>query len=417
MKDENNASLLGRKVSRRSALTLAGAFGAGMALGGGGALSARELATGDQTEGFYGEHQAGISTPQQDRLHFASLDLTVSKAAEVRDLMRAWSEAAAKMCAGEPVGGENNDAFVPPEDTGEAQDLTAGRLTITFGFGPTLFEKDGDDRFGFASRKPAALQEIPELPGDNLDPDLSGGDLCVQACADDPQVAFHAVRNLARIGRGAAVIRWSQLGFGRTSSTSSAQKTPRNLMGFKDGTNNIRAEDEEAMNRYVWVREGPDWMRGGTYLVARRIRMLIEIWDRSPLLEQEQTIGRHRASGAPLGKEDEYDSVDLKAIGPDGLPMIPVDSHIRLARKDPNEKILRRGYSFTDGMDSKTGQLDAGLFFISFQRDPQKQFVPLQRRLGQMDRLTEYIQHTGSAVFACPPGIKSGGFVGEALLV
>jgi deferrochelatase/peroxidase EfeB len=417
MKDENNASLLGRKVSRRSALTLAGAFGAGMALGGGGTLSARELATGDQTEGFYGEHQAGISTPQQDRLYFASFDLAISKAAEVRDLMRAWSEAAAKMCAGEPVGGENNDAFVPPEDTGEAQDLTAGRLTITFGFGPTLFEKDGDDRFGFASRKPAALQKIPDLPGDNLDPDLSGGDLCVQACADDPQVAFHAVRNLARIGRGAAVIRWSQLGFGRTSSTSSAQKTPRNLMGFKDGTNNIRAEDEEAMNRYVWVREGPDWMRGGTYLVARRIRMLIEIWDRSPLLEQEQTIGRHRASGAPLGKEDEYDSVDLKAKGPDGLPMIPVDSHIRLARKDPNERILRRGYSFTDGMDSKTGQLDAGLFFISFQRDPQKQFVPLQRRLGQMDRLTEYIRHTGSAVFACPPGIKSGGFVGEALLV
>jgi deferrochelatase/peroxidase EfeB len=417
MKDENNASLLGRKVSRRSALTLAGAFGAGMALGGGGTLSARELATGDQTEGFYGEHQAGISTPQQDRLYFASFDLAISKAAEVRDLMRAWSEAAAKMCAGEPVGGENNDAFVPPEDTGEAQDLTAGRLTITFGFGPTLFEKDGDDRFGFASRKPAALQKIPDLPGDNLDPDLSGGDLCVQACADDPQVAFHAVRNLARIGRGAAVIRWSQLGFGRTSSTSSAQKTPRNLMGFKDGTNNIRAEDEEAMNRYVWVREGPDWMRGGTYLVARRIRMLIEIWDRSPLLDQEQTIGRHRASGAPLGKEDEYDSVDLKAKGPDGLPMIPVDSHIRLARKDPNERILRRGYSFTDGMDSKTGQLDAGLFFISFQRDPQKQFVPLQRRLGQMDRLTEYIRHTGSAVFACPPGIKSGGFVGEGLLV
>ena len=259
------------------------------------------------------------------------------------------------------------------------------------------------------------LQPIPDLPGDNLDPDLSGGDLCVQACADDPQIAFHAVRNLARIGRGAAVIRWSQLGFGRTSSTSSAQKTPRNLMGFKDGTNNIHAEDEEAMDRYVWVREGPDWMRGGTYLVARRIRMLIEIWDRSPLLEQEQTIGRHRASGAPLGKEDEFDRVDLKAKGPDGLPLTPADSHVRLARKNPHERMLRRGYSFTDGMDSKTGQLDAGLFFISFQRDPGKQFVPLQRRLGQNDRLTEYIQHTSSAVFACPPGVRRGGYVGEEL--
>ena len=378
-------------------------------------MSAKELADPSQTVEFFGEHQAGIATPQQDRLHFASFDLNASEADEVRDLMRAWTEAAARMSAGKPVGGENSDAFVPPEDTGEAQDLTAGRLTVTLGFGPTLFEKNGEDRFGFAYRKPAPLQPIPDLPGDNLDPDLSGGDLCVQACADDPQVAFHAVRNLARIGRGAAVIRWSQLGFGRTSSTSSAQKTPRNLMGFKDGTNNIRAEDEEAMDRYVWVGEGPEWMLGGTYLVARRIRMLIEIWDRSPLLEQEQTIGRHRASGAPLGKKDEFDPVDLKAKGPDGLPMIPTDSHVRLARKNPDERILRRGYSFTDGMDSKTGQLDAGLFFISFQRDPQKQFVPLQRRLGQMDRLTEYIQHTGSAVFACPPGVGRSGYVGEAL--
>jgi deferrochelatase/peroxidase EfeB len=386
-----------------------------MALGTGGTLSARELADSSQTVEFYGEHQAGIATPQQDRLHFASFDLTVSNASEIRDLMRAWSEAAAKMCAGKLVGGENDNAFVPPEDTGEAQDLTAGHLTITFGWGPTLFEKDGEDRFGLASRRPVALQPIPDLPGDNLDPDLSGGDLCVQACADDPQVAFHAVRNLARIGRGSAVIRWSQLCFGRTSSTSSAQKTPRNLMGFKDGTNNIRAEDEEAMDNYVWVREGPDWMRGGTYLVARRIRMLIEIWDRSPLLEQEQTIGRHRASGAPLGKEDEFDPVDLKAKGPDGLPAIPMDSHVRLARQDPNERILRRGYSFTDGMDTRTGQLDAGLFFISFQQDPGKQFVPLQRRLGQNDRLTEYIQHTGSAVFACPPGIRRGGYVGDRL--
>lgn len=387
-----------------------------MAFGGGGALSARELANGDQTVEFYGEHQAGISTPQQDRLHFASFDLTTSDTGEVRDLMREWSEAAARMCAGEPVGDENENPFVPPEDTGEAQGLTAGRLTVTFGFGPTLFEREGEDRFGFASRKPEALREIPALPGDNLDPALSGGDVCVQACADDPQVAFHAVRNLARIGRGIAVIRWSQLGFGRTSSTSSTQQTPRNLMGFKDGTNNIRAEEEDLMNRYVWVGEGPDWMHGGTYLVARRIRMLIEVWDRSPLQEQEQTIGRHRASGAPLGKEDEFDEVDLEAKGPDGLPLVPLDSHIRLARQDARERILRRGYSFTDGMDPKTGQLDAGLFFLCFQRDPRQQFVPLQRRLGQNDRLTEYIVHTGSAVFACPPGARRGGYVGEQLL-
>jgi deferrochelatase/peroxidase EfeB len=411
----DDTPFLSQKISRRNALALVGTFGAGVALGGGGTLTVRALADPGQTVQFYGKHQAGIATPQQDRLHFASFDLTVSDAGEVRELMREWSEAAAKMCAGQPVGDENANAFVPPEDTGEAQDLTAGRLTVTFGFGPTLFEMDGEDRFGLAYRKPAALREIPVLPGDNLEPGLSGGDLCVQACSDDPQVAFHAVRNLARIGRGAAVIRWSQLGFGRTSSTSSEQQTPRNLMGFKDGTNNIRAENTDLMDRYVWVKEGPDWMKDGTYLVARRIRMLIEVWDRTALQEQEQTIGRHRASGAPLGKTDEFDAVDLEAKGPDGLPLTPLDSHVRLARKDRRERILRRGYSFTDGMDQRTGQLDAGLFFISFQRDPHKQFVPLQRRLGQTDRLNEYIQHTGSALFACPPGAGRDGFVGQHL--
>ena len=382
-----------------------------MALGTGGALSARELADADQTVEFYGEHQAGIATPQQDRLHFASFDLTTSKASDVRNLMRSWSEAAARMCAGQPVGGENDEAFVPPEDT---HDLTAGHLSVTFGFGPTHFEKDGEDHFGFASCRPRALQPIPDLPGDNLDPDLSGGDLCVQACADDPQVTFHAVWNLARIGRGLAVIRWSQLGFGRTSSTSSAQKTPRNLMGFKVGTNNIHAEDEEAMDSYVWVREGPEWMRGGTYLVAQdqdANRDLGPLSATGTGIDDRPPQGQRR----PLGNEDEFDPVDLKAKGPDGLPAIPMDSHVRLARKDPNERILRRGYSFTDGMDSKTGQLDAGLFFIAFQRDPGKQFVPLQRRPGQNDRLTEHIQHTGSAVFACPPGIRRGGYVGEQL--
>ncbi len=414
MTENKNDSLLGRRFTRRQALGIAGTFGAGALFGGGAALAGEAVAE-DQTVDFHGERQAGIATPQQDRLHFAAFDLTTSDADEVRDMMREWSEAAARMCAGNLVGEENENTFVPPDDTGEAQDLTPGRLTVTFGFGPTFFEKDGGDRFGLAKKRPAALENIPELPGDNLDPDLSGGDVCVQACADDPQVAFHAVRNLARIGRGRAVIRWSQLGFGRTSSTSSAQATPRNLMGFKDGTNNIHAEDEELMEKYVWAEE-PGWMRGGTYLVSRRIRMLIEVWDRTALMEQEQTMGRHRKSGAPLGKQDEFDEIDLQTKGPDNLPLTPMDSHVRLAREDMgNEKILRRGYSFTDGMDTRTAQLDAGLFFICFQRDPRKQFVPLQRRLGQNDRLNEYIQHTGSAVFACPPGARQGGYVGEGL--
>jgi deferrochelatase/peroxidase EfeB len=408
-------------ISRRELFQLAGATGAGLALGGAALVETGLVDVGSSTAGttipFFGRNQAGITTPQQDHIHFAAFDLTTDDVAEVRDLLREWSAAATLISGGQPVGEESENLYLPPKDTGEALGLSPARLTLTFGFGPTLFGRDDEDRFGLAALLPAALADIPSMPGENLDPEKSGGDLCVQACADDPQVAFQAVRNLTRIARGVATMRWSQIGFGRTSSTSKSQETPRNLMGFKDGTNNIKSEDGELMDQYVWVQpeDGPAWMQDGSYLVARRIRMLIEVWDRSSLNDQEQTIGRHRSSGAPIGSENEFDPVNLEAKGSHGEPLIPTDSHVRLSQENPDEKILRRGYSFTDGMDPKRGQLDAGLFFICFQRDPQKQFVPLQRRLAENDALNEYISHTGSALFACPPGPREGGYVGETL--
>jgi deferrochelatase/peroxidase EfeB len=418
-----------KKLSRRDLFRVTGAAGAGLALGAGGyaalARTADAQDAGGDTAGgpeprtvvFRGAHQAGIATAQQEHLHFAALDLVTEEVSEVRDLLRAWTEAAARMTRGETAGDDNFSEFLPPEDTGEAFDLSPARLTLTFGFGPSLFGKDGEDRFGLADLRPDALAPLPPLTGDVLDEGRSDGDLCIQACADDPQVAFHAVRNLVRISRGLAVVRWSQLGFGRTASTSKAQATPRNLFGMKDGTNNIKAEDEALMDRHVWVPEedGPPWMVGGTYLVARRIRMLIEVWDRVSLGEQEASIGRHKYTGAPIGKEGEFDPVDLRAKDEAGEPLIAPDAHVRLARQSDEEKILRRGYSFTDGFDAERGQLDAGLFFISFQRDAHKQFVPLQERLAANDRLNEYIRHTSSALFACPPGASEDGYVGEGL--
>jgi len=391
----------------RGRLLAAGAVGAGVALGG---VGVERLAAGGDGEAadlvpFYGDHQAGIATPAQDRLHFAAFDVVTESRSELRGLMRAWTEAGARMSRGEPVG-ETGQRLAPPIDTGEAVGLSPGRLTVTFGLGPTLF-----DRFGLGQSQPAALVQLPAFAGDELDPERSGGDLAVQACADDPQVAFHAVRNLARIGRGAVVMRWSQLGFGRTSSTSRAQETPRNLMGFKDGTNNLKLEDGRGLAKHVWVSANaePRWLRGGTYMVTRRIRMLIEVWDRASLDDQEVTIGRRKESGAPFGRPDEFDPVSLSRT--------PVDAHIRLAAPSENggRRLLRRGYSFTDGMDVELGQLDAGLFFISYQNDPAA-FVEVQRRLASSDALNEYIKHTGSALFACPPGSHEGGYVGEALL-
>jgi deferrochelatase/peroxidase EfeB len=284
------------------------------------------------------------------------------------------------------------------------------------GFGPTLFETaDGVDRFGLAARRPAPLVDLPSFPGDAIDPARSGGDICIQACSNDPQVAVHAIRNLARIGAGVISVRWSQLGFGRTSSTSTGQDTPRNLFGFKDGTDNLKAENGAALDQFVWVADDDaDWLQGGSYVVTRRIRMRIEPWDTSTLIEQEQTIGRTKGTGAPLGQKAEFDPVDFtKQV--DGDFAVPQTSHVFLAHPtNAGTAILRRGYSFVDGSDG-LGRLDAGLFFIAYQRDPETGFVQVQRNL-RMDAMNEYIQHTSSAVFACPPGVTGeGDWWGRAL--
>ncbi len=286
---------------------------------------------------FRGAHQAGITTAAQDRLHFVALDVITDDPAELRDLLTRWTRAAERMTAGAeaaPGGTVGGGPWKVPQDTGEALDLAPGHLTVTIGYGPSLF----DDRFGLADRRPGALRELPAFVGDDLDPARSGGDLCIQACSDDPQVAVHAVRNLVRMGFGVVSVRWSQLGFGRTSSTSRSQVTPRNLFGFKDGTANITSEDGAALEEHVWVAPsdvsgGAAWMAGGSYLVARRIRMHIEVWDRSPLLDQEQTIGRDKRLGAPIGQAGEFDEPDFVAAGIDGEPRIPMAAHVRLAHR------------------------------------------------------------------------------------
>jgi deferrochelatase/peroxidase EfeB len=413
-------SLPDSKTGQFSRRRLFGAVGTGAALVGVGAIaghataSGAEVPTSDVVE-FRGDHQAGIVTPAQDRMHFVAFDVTTDSRDEFVALLKKWTLMAERLTKGEETfdgGAVDGGQYNPPADTGEALGLTASSLTLTIGFGPALF-----DRFDLASKRPASLADLQHFPADNLDPRRSGGDLCIQACADDPQVAVHAIRNLARVGFGTVSVKWSQLGFGRTSSTSTTQDTPRNLFGFKDGTANLKAEDPSLLDENVWVAPDDDqeWMAGGSYLVARRIRMLIESWDRTTLKEQERVIGRSKGTGAPLGQKDEFDALDFESQGPEGT-FIDKTAHVRLASKENlgGVQILRRGYNFTDGSDG-FGHLDAGLFFIAYCRDPLTQFVPMQLALSRKDALNEYIQHVGSAVFACPPGVGESEYWGSTL--
>lgn len=371
---------------------------------------------------FEGSHQQGIITPGQEHLSFAALDLTTESRAAVIALMQRWTSAARSLTAGRPVGrtgavGGRPDAV--PEDIGVALDLPASNLTITIGFGQSLFRTaSGADRFGLSSQRPTAFVDLPNFPGDRVLASISHGDLCIQACADDQQVAHHAVRTLIRIASDVARVRWAQAGFGKSSTAPAG--TPRNLLGFKDGTSNIGSDEFAAHDRWVWVQpgDGPNWLNGGTYLVARRIELDLEPWDEETLQDQEQTFGRTKGSGAPLSGGNEQTAPDFAARRVDGKPMIDPASHVALSAPVNNGglRILRRGYNFLEGTDA-SGKSVAGLFFVGFNRDLRTQFIPLQRKLASMDKLNEYLRYRSSAAFAIPPGVQGGGsYLGEALL-
>jgi deferrochelatase/peroxidase EfeB len=428
-----------RSTSRRAFLKKAGVAAGALGLG---TLPAeaephvepkQNIATPD-TESFWGVHQSGILTPLQSHSYFASFDVTADKASAIADLLRIWTSAAARMARGEtaePLGG---DLSVAAGDSGEALGLGPARLTLTFGFGPTLFTKDGKDRFGLAHLRPAAFIDMPHFNGDQLVAEHTGGDLSIQACADDPQVAFHAVRQLARLAYGTAQLRWAQAGF---ASAPKNGGTPRNLMGFKDGTQNPILPSPHGIanatrpmldaEKVLWVGdEAPAWMQGGTYLAVRRIRIALEHWDRSDTDFQQQVMGRQKASGAPLGGHDEFEPLDLKATDKDGNFVIPETAHVRLgaSASTGGAQILRRGYSYNEGLSFiaerwppwRQGMLyDAGLLFIAYQRDLKLGFVKIFDMMSKIDALNQFTTHVGGGFFACPRGAIEGEFIGQAL--
>ena len=414
--DKSDEKWYDKPISRRAFIKKAGMMGAGammapsimkLLFGGTSPKDALALEEANQAIPFYGKRQSGITTPIQRQVYFAVLDLATEDLATedletIRGIFKSWTAYIARMMQGELVEAYKSNTMLPPTDTGEAVGMGTERLTITVGVSPTFL-----DKLKLSSKKLPELEDLPKFARDQLQEAFTGGDICIQACAEDAQVAFHAVRNLLRKGREHLTLKWSQTGYAAITSQGS---TPRNLFGFKDGTANVTSQDD--FDRVIWCDQD-NWMKNGTYLIVRRVQMHLETWDRTSLREQENTFGRHRDSGAPFGAVDEFDPVDLELKDDKGNLVIPEDCHVRLA-KEVGEEIYRRAFSYANGINPRTGQFDAGLLFISFQKDPQ-QFIKVQKNLGTKDKLNEYITHVGSGLFAILPGVEEGGYLGQSL--
>jgi dye decolorizing peroxidase/deferrochelatase/peroxidase EfeB len=410
-----------RAVLGVSAAALAGAAGMVATVGRGGDPAPAQPPA---TVPFHGRHQAGIATPKQRYVVFVGFDLVTRDVAALRNLMRDWTAVAARVTQGHRPPPRSNAAAGAAVDSGDGDGLAPARLTVTFGFGPGVF----DARFGLAAQRPPALRDLPAFAGDQLDPAYSGGDLVAQVCADDPQLASYAARQLRSRVMGIATLRWVQQGFQGYPADGG---TPRNLFGQKDGTANPAPGTPEFAET-VWVPDdaAPAWMAGGTFLVLRRIRMSLAMWDLTPAAQQDAILGRHRDTGAPLSGGSEFTPLDLDRTGPGGAPVIPADAHVRLARPF---RMFRRGFNYDDGPqagephthpagtephDHATHRhnYDAGLLLAVYVRDPGTQFVPAQEALARADRLAAFTTHVGSGVWAVPPGAEPDGYVGRTLL-
>lgn len=399
-------------VSRRRLLGTAGATGlvlgaagaaAGYAAAPAGAAPLTSLGAGRAM--FHGKHQPGITEGLQARGHLVAFDLAAGAGRrEAAALLRRWSATAERLMAGEPAA---------HGDTDVARDAGPSSLTITFGFGRAFF-----DRTGLQKQRPAALAPLPDFSSDRLDKARSDGDLWVQIGADDALVAFHALRAIQKDAGSAARIRWQMNGFNRSPGATAHPMTARNLMGQIDGTRNPKPSDSDFDRRIFVPADGdPAWMANGSYAVVRRIRMLLDDWEKLSLSRQENVIGRRKADGAPLSGGDETTEMDLEKTGPDGSYVVPVNAHARITRPDRNggAAMLRRPFSYHDGFDDR-GVPDAGLLFICWQADPLRGFVPVQRKLDRGDALSPYIRHEASGLFAVPGGAAKGEYVGQRLL-
>jgi deferrochelatase/peroxidase EfeB len=365
---------------------------------------------------FYGPHQSGVTTTRPPAGLVVSFDVLAANRADLEHLLRKLTERFEFLTQGGPA--PEIDPKYPALDSGLLGPIvTPGNLTMTAALGASMF----DGRFGLASARPRYLERMPQYPNDALEADSCHGDLLVQICSNTPDTNIHALRDIIKNFPSSLAARWKVEGYNAPPSPpGKAAQTPRNLLGFKDGTANPDASDAQAMDNIVWVgapSAEPAWARGGSYQVVRIIRNFVERWDRTPLQEQQTIIGRDKMTGAPLTMQVEQDAPDYSS-DPKG-ERIRLDAHIRLANPRTAQSranlILRRPYNYSRGV-TKAGQLDMGLLFICFQSNLQDGFVAVQNRLNG-EPLEEYIKPVGGGFFFALPGVPAkGSYLGQSLM-
>ena len=395
-------------VSRRGFLASGAAAAAAGAVGAVAGASAADMAAeqnletfaANREERFFGPHQSGIELEIQAVTNMVALDIkeSVTKADMLR-WMRLLTDDISRLTQGEPV----------LADPAPELAIGAARFTAYVGFGPSLFAK-----LGLNSQLPEGFAELPAFGVDQLEDRYSGGDVLIHIAADDPVVLAHGTRGLVRDSMPFASVRWVQPGFAHSPGMIPAGLTHRNLMGQVDGTANPELGSED-FNSVVWIEEGPEWIRGGTLMVFRRIAMQLDTWDQLGTPSKEEVIGRKLSNGAPLTGTEETDVPDLGARHPNGLLVIPEFAHIRRAAPAAEgERIFRRPFSYDNGMNER-GTMDVGLLWTAYQRNISKQFLPIQRRLEKLDLLNKWTVPIGSGVFAIPGGVQGSELIAEPL--
>jgi deferrochelatase/peroxidase EfeB len=400
------------------------------------AVAQTRIALGDELAtrlAFDAPYQAGILTPAPAQAAFVALDAIAPDRSTLAATLQDLSTRARSLTQGDTVGAEELDD--PPPDSGILGPLNApDELTVTLAFGASLF----DGRYGLGARRPKGLERMPNFPNDELDPARSHGDLLLSVCAGQRDTVTHTVRELLRAVAGHLTPRWSIDGFQSARRGPTPASSPRNLFAFRDGTANPDVDDARLMDELVWIPSTratatppirtaaapldprgatePSWASGGTYQVVRPIRMHVEFWDRVGMFEQQNMIGRDRATGAPLGGTEEFQDPRYD-LDPEGR-RIPLNAHIRLANprtaQTADQRILRRGYNYDRGLD-EAGDLDQGLVFVAFNQDIQRQFATIQARLAE-EPMTDYITPVGGGYFFAPPGSHGpGDWVGSGL--